>query len=79
MFYENFSTDIYEEALSKLTDFENFNCVNKAYSDLSPRFFEIVNKMTTAKTIIVQNNANEWFDGVSVEKIAARDKLFRKF
>ena len=38
---KNFSTEIYDEALGKLTfpDYENFGCVNKAYSDLTSKFF----------------------------------------
>ena len=38
---KNFSTEIYDEALGKLTfpDYENFGCVNKAYSDLTSNFF----------------------------------------
>ena len=38
---KNFSTEIYEEAMGKLTfpDYENFGCVNKAYSDLTSKFF----------------------------------------
>ena len=35
--------------------------------------------MAPSETIRVKNNTNEWFDGEIVEKIAARDKLFRKF
>ena len=35
--------------------------------------------MAPTKTIRVKSNTNEWFDGETAEKIAARDKLFRKF
>ena len=78
---KNFSTEIYEEALGKLTfpDYENFGCGNKAYSDLTSKTFDVVNKVTPTKTTRVKNNTNEWFDGEIAEKIAARDKLFRKF
>ena len=78
---KNFSTEIYEEALGKLTfpDYENFGCGNKAYSDLTSKTFDVVNKVTPSKTTRVKNNTNEWFDGEIAEKIAARDKLFRKF
>ena len=78
---KNFSTEIYEEALNKLTfpDYENFSCVNEAYSDLTSKIFDVVKKVAPTKTIGVKNNTNEWFDGEIAEKIAARDKLFRKF
>ena len=59
--------------------YENFGCVNKAYFDLTSKTFDVVNNMAPSETIRVKNNTNEWFDGDIVEKIAARDKLFRKF
>ena len=73
--------EIYEEALGQLTfpDYENFGCVNKAHSDLTSKLFNVVNKVAPIKTIRVKNNTNEWFDGQVAEKIATRDKLFRKF
>ena len=43
-------------------DYENFSCVNKAYSDLS------CNKVTPIKAIIVKDNTNEWFDREIAEK-----------
>ena len=53
--------------------------MNKAHSDLTSKLFDVVNKVTPTKTIRVKNNTNEWFDGQVAEKIATRDKLFRKF
>ena len=41
--------------------------------------FDVVNKVAPTKIIRVKNNTNEWFDGEIAEKIAARDKLFRKY
>ena len=41
--------------------------------------FDVVNKVAPTKTIRIKNNANKWFDGEIAEKIAAPDKLFRKF
>ena len=78
---KNFSTEIYEEALSTLTfsNYENFSCVNEACSDLTSKIFDAVNKVTPTKTIRIKINTNEWFHGENAEKIAARDKLFRKF
>ena len=78
---KNFSTEIDGKAQGKLTflDYENFSCINEAYSDLTSKTFDVVNKVAPTKTIRVKNNTNEWFDGETVEKITARDKLFRKF
>ena len=80
MLYENFSIEIYEEALGKLKfpDYGNFSCVNEAYSDLTSKIFDVVNKMEPTKTIRIKNNTNAWFDGEIVENLAVRDKLFGK-
>ena len=75
---KSFSTENYEETLGNLIfpDYENFVCVNKAYSDLTSKIFDVVSKVTPTKTIRVKNNTNEWFE--IAEKIAAREKLLRK-
>ena len=67
---KNCSTDIYEEALSKLTfpDYENFCCANETHADLTSKFFEVINKVAPTKTISVKNNTNEWFGGKIAEK-----------
>ena len=58
---KHFSTEIYEEALNKLTfpHYENFGCVNKACSDLTSRIFDVISKVAPAKTIRVKNYTNE--------------------
>ena len=38
-----------------------------------------LNKVAPTKTIRINNNTNEWFDGETAERIAAGDKLFIKF
>ena len=78
---KNLSTEIYKEALGKLTfpDEEHFSCVNEAYSGLTLKIFDEVNKMAPTKTIKIKNNTNEWFDRQIEEKIDTRDKCFRNF
>ena len=60
---KNLSTEIYEKALGKLTfpDYENFNCVNEAYSDLTSKFFDVVDKVSPTKTIRVKNKWVVWW------------------
>ena len=71
---KNLSTGINEETLGKLTfpDYEKF-------FTLTSKILNVLNKVAPKKTIRVKNNTNEWFDGETAEKIAARNKLFRKF
>ena len=40
-------------------DYENFGCVNKAYSDLTSKIFDLVNRVAPTKTIRVKNKTNE--------------------
>ena len=72
MLYENFLTEIYKEALGKRTfpDYGNVGCGNKAYSDLTSKIFDVVNKVAPTKTIRVKNNTNEWFDRETAKKIS---------
>ena len=53
---KNFTTEIDEEALGKMTfpHCENFGCVNKAYSDLTSNTFDVVNNVAPTKTIRVK-------------------------
>ena len=57
----------------------HFGCVKKAYSDLTSKRFDVVNKVAPTKAIRVNDNTSEWFDGETTEKIDTRGKLFRKF
>ena len=45
---KNFLIEIYEEALGKLTfpDYKNLGWVNKAYSDLTSKIFDVVSSGT---------------------------------
>ena len=64
---KSFSTEIYEEVLGKLTfpDYENFSCINEAYSELTSKFFE---QSGTTKAIRIKNKTNKWFDGEIADK-----------
>ena len=77
---KNFLTEIYEEALGKLTfpDYKNFGCVNKAYSDLTSKIFDVVSG-GTYKTYQSKKQYKWVVWWRDCRKIAARNKLFRKF
>ena len=40
-------------------DYETFGCVNKAYSDLTSKSFDLVNKVAPTRSIRVKNKTNE--------------------
>ena len=74
---KNFSAEIFEEALGKLTflDYENFCCVNEAYSDLIPKNFYVVDKMAPTKTIRVKNNTKLCVDKILYKEARNMSKL----
>ena len=49
------------------------------YSDLVKKITQVLNNLAPYKTIRVENQSNEWFDGELAEQISNRDKLFKKF
>ena len=57
---KNFSTEIYEEAMGKLTfpDYENFGCVNKAYSDLCGLMERLLKKRPSETNCKTENFKN---------------------
>ena len=52
---------------------------NSAYSDFLDKLTGIINYIAPMKQSKVKNNSQEWYDGEIAEKIAIRDKLFKKF
>ena len=67
---KNFSTEIYEEALGKLTfpDYGNFSCVNEAYFDLTSKIFDVANKVAPTKSIRIKGNTNSRRDTIQRSK-----------
>ena len=50
-----------------------------AYSDFISKISKIIDNLAPMKQSRIKNNSQEWFDGEIMEKIAIRDKLFKKF
>ena len=67
---KNFSTEIYKEALGKLTfpDNGNFSCVNEAYFDLTSKIFDAANKVAPTKSIRIKSNTNSRRDTIQRSK-----------
>ena len=67
---KNVSTEIYEEALGKLTfpNYGNTSCVNEAYFDLTSKIFDVVNKVAPTKCIRIKNSTNSRRDTIQRSK-----------
>ena len=39
----------------------------------------VMNAIVSFKAVRIKNNASEWFDGETAEKMHTRDKLYKKF
>ena len=72
---------LFQEKLEDINfpNYENFQDANLAYSDFINKVTSIINDITPIKKKKVKNNSQDWFDGEVAEKIAIRDKLFKKF
>ena len=62
-----------------LSNYENFSDMNKAYENFIQKLMSVTDKLTPFKTRRVKGNSQEWFDGEILERVALRDKLFKKF
>ena len=78
---KNYSPEIFEEALKDLDfpNYENFIDIDIAYTDFTDKLKNLIDKLAPMKQTKIKNNNQEWFDGEIAEKIANREKLFKKF
>ena len=72
---------LFKEKLEDINfpNYENFQDANLAYSDFINKLTSVINTIAPIKKKKVKNNSQDWFDGEVAEKIAIRDKLFKKF
>ena len=77
---ENYSTDIYEEALGRVDfpNYHNFENINDAYSNFIQKVMGVIDLVAPIKSRRIKQNSQEWFNGEVAEKISVRDKLFKK-
>ena len=78
---KNYSDDVYEEALEKVSvpNHDSFDNLDLAYSDFISRLESVINVLGPVKTVRIKNNTREWFDGEIAEEIHKRDKQYKNF
>ena len=78
---KNYTAEANKEALGDVNfpNYENFSDVNKAYENFIQKLMSVIDKLAPFKTKRVKGNSQEWFDVEVPERIALRDKLFKKF
>ena len=79
--FKNYTVDSYKEALKQL-DFSNcetFDDVNFAYSNFFQKMTTVIDKIAPYRNKWIKWNTQKWFDSEVLEKLNARDKLFKKF
>ena len=62
----------------KFPDYEYFNDVNIAYSDLIQRITSVMNKTAPFKEVKIESYSHYWFDGEILVRIILRDKRLKK-
>ena len=76
--FKNYTVDSYKEALQQLDfpNYETFDDVNSAYTDFLHKIMTVIEKIAPYR---MKGNTQKWFDSEVLEKLNARDKLFKKF
>ena len=72
---------MYKGTLGRVSfpNYENFDDPDIAYSDFITRLGRVMNAIAPFKTVRIKNNASEWFDGETAERIHTQDELYKKF
>ena len=60
-------------------DYEYFNDVDIAYSNLIQCITPVINNIPPFKEIRMKNYSHDWFNGEILDKIILRDKRLKKF
>ena len=79
--FKNCTVDSYKEALKQL-DFPNygtFDDVNGALCNFFQKITTVIDKIAPYRNKRIKVNTQKWFDSKVLEKLNARDKLFKKF
>ena len=79
--FKNFTVDSYKEALKQLDfpNYETFDDVNGAYSKFFQKIMTVIEKIAPYRNKRIKRNTQKWFDTEVLEKVNARDKIFKKF
>ena len=78
---KNYSPEIYEEALRKLSfpNYELFDDIDTAYENFIQKVMAVIDNLAPSKNKRIKGTSQNWFDVEIMEKISDRDKLFKKF
>ena len=78
---KNYSPEIYEEALRKLSfpKYELFDDIDPAYENFIKKVMAVIDNLASSKNKGIKGTLQNWFDAEIMEKISDRDKLLKKF
>ncbi|MGY8822307.1 MAG: reverse transcriptase domain-containing protein, partial [Pseudomonadales bacterium] len=79
--FKKYTSSEYVKALEKMPfpDYEVFTDINSAYSDFCNKILTIIDKIAPIRESRLKGSTQAWFDGEIRDKIALRDRLFKKF
>ena len=77
---KSYSTEIYEEALQKLTfpNYELFGGIDKTYENLIQKLMAVIDNLAPSENKSVKGTSKVWFDIKIMGKITERYRLFKK-
>ena len=78
---KNYSPEIYEEALRKLSflNYELFDDIDTAYENFIQKVIAVIDNLALSKNKGIKGTLQNWFDAEIMEKISDKDKLLKKF
>ena len=79
--FKNYTVDSYKEGLKQLDfpNYETFDDINFTYSTFFQKIMTVIDKIAPYRNKQIKGNTQKWFDSEVLEKLNARDKLFKKF
>ena len=77
---KNYSPEIYEEALRKLSfpNYELFDDIDTAYENFIQKVMAVIDNIAPSKNKRINVTSQDWFDAEIMEKINERDTSFSK-
>ena len=79
--FKNYTVASFKEALKQLDfpSYEFFDDVNGAYCNFLWEIMTAIDKIAPYRNKQIKGNPQKWLDSELLEKLSARDRLFKKF
>ena len=78
--FRNYTVNSYKELeTTRLPNYKTFDDVTGTYSNFFQKIMIVIDKIAPYRNERIKGNNQKWLDSKVLEKLNARDKLFKKF